>query len=49
MRRWVLQEQAWTTLLKETGFTRITSIVLPATAEGARTTEPLPVKAYHAS
>ncbi|MGW2971007.1 methyltransferase domain-containing protein [Streptomyces mirabilis] len=46
MRRWVLQEHVWTTLLEEAGFTRITSTVLPATAEGTRTADTLLVKAH---
>lgn len=49
MRRWVLQEQVWTKLLDEAGFTGTTTIVLPATAEGARTADTLLVSAHRPS
>ncbi|GHH89115.1 hypothetical protein GCM10018793_70990 [Streptomyces sulfonofaciens] len=36
IRRWVLQEQVWTKVLDESGFTRISVNVLPTTSEGPR-------------
>ncbi|MBT2674775.1 methyltransferase domain-containing protein [Streptomyces sp. ISL-14] len=48
MRRWVLQDQVWTKLLDEAGFTDITVDVLPATV-GPRTADTLLVSAYHPS
>jgi hypothetical protein len=49
MRRWVLQEHVWTKLLDESGFTRITVAVLPATTGGPRTADTLLVSAYRSS
>ncbi|MFE7311547.1 class I SAM-dependent methyltransferase [Streptomyces sp. NPDC057555] len=46
MRRWVLQEQVWTTALHTAGFTRITTDVLPSTTEGPRTADTLLVTAF---
>ncbi|MFF8789192.1 class I SAM-dependent methyltransferase [Streptomyces sp. NPDC015125] len=45
MRRWVLQEQVWTKVLDESGFTQISTEVLPATAEGSRAADTLLVTA----
>ncbi|MFF8481009.1 class I SAM-dependent methyltransferase [Streptomyces antibioticus] len=45
LRRWVLQEHVWTKLLDESGFTDITTDVLPATTGGPRTADTLLVSA----
>ncbi len=45
LRRWVLQEHVWTNLLDESGFTDITTDVLPATTGGPRTADTLLVSA----
>ncbi|MEV7416603.1 methyltransferase domain-containing protein [Streptomyces sp. NPDC089919] len=45
MRRWVLQEQVWTKLLAEAGFTAITVERLPARGVGPRTADTLLVTA----
>ncbi|WP_129307605.1 class I SAM-dependent methyltransferase [Streptomyces sp. L2] len=47
MRRWVLQEQVWTKLLDEAGFTRISVEVLPR-GTGPRTADTLLVTAHRA-
>ncbi|MFF9090764.1 class I SAM-dependent methyltransferase [Streptomyces sp. NPDC014991] len=44
MRRWVLQEQVWTKLLDEAGFTQITTETLPA-GDGPRAADTLLVTA----
>ncbi|MFG2775987.1 class I SAM-dependent methyltransferase [Streptomyces sp. NPDC048350] len=36
MRRWVLQEQVWTKVLDEAGFTGIETTILPSAAQGPR-------------
>lgn len=46
MRRWVLQEQVWTKILHEAGFTEVTVDVLPATGKGPRTAATLLLSAY---
>ena len=48
MHRWALQEQVWTKLLDEAGFTRITTETLPA-ADGPRTANTPIVGAAHRS
>ncbi|RKN06441.1 class I SAM-dependent methyltransferase [Streptomyces radicis] len=45
MRRWVLQERTWTTLLGEAGFTRINTDLLRADVQGTRTADALLVTA----
>ncbi|MEV7020287.1 class I SAM-dependent methyltransferase [Streptomyces sp. NPDC093991] len=45
MRRWVLQEHVWTTLLEEAGFTGITVDRLPASTDEPHTAETLLVSA----
>ncbi|KQX77065.1 class I SAM-dependent methyltransferase [Streptomyces sp. NPDC002962] len=45
LRRWVLQEHVWTTLLDEAGFTRITTEVLPG-GPGPRVADTLLVRAF---
>ena len=49
MSRWVLQEHVWANLLAEAGFTKITSSVLPAAADGPRTADTLLMSAYRPS
>ncbi|MFB7651872.1 MULTISPECIES: methyltransferase domain-containing protein [unclassified Streptomyces] len=46
MRRWVLQEQVWTKLLDEAGFSRISVEVMPG-GRGPRSADSLLVSAYH--
>jgi SAM-dependent methyltransferase len=46
MSRWVLQKHVWAKLLAEAGFTKITSSVLPATADVPRTADTLLMSAY---
>ncbi|WP_255308167.1 class I SAM-dependent methyltransferase [Streptomyces marincola] len=45
LRRWVLKDHVWRTLLDEAGFTRIAIDVLPAAAQGQRTAGTLLVTA----
>lgn len=47
MRRWVLQEQVWTKVLDETGFTRISIDRLPSTTDAPRSADTLLVTAVH--
>ncbi|MEU9764076.1 hypothetical protein AB0D98_31105 [Streptomyces sp. NPDC047987] len=45
MRRWVLQEQTWTKVLDESGFTRISVDRLPSTTNAQRSADTLFVTA----